>query len=301
MSIPARLDRPVAGIVLILLSTVSSAGSDAQAKYLSRHLPAIEVLWLRYACFLVLVMAATAFTGPTDILRARKPGLQAARGLLVVISSILFLLGLRYLSISEATTTFYISPLIVTALSIVFLGEKVGPRRWLAVFVGLLGVLLVVRPGTDAFQSAGLLPIGSAIFWAGALIVTRMMSGFEHPNTTLFYTAAIGVLVLSALLPFGWVMPSMSDVLLGCGVGLAATIGQWLIIFAYRYADASVLAPFSYIQIIWATIIGLTVFREAPGGWSYIGAAIIIGSGLYTVHRERIRRRMHAKQQSTVA
>lgn len=290
--IPAgRHDKPIIGIVLVIIATVFSAMSDAAAKMLSADLPGVEVIWLRYVCFLAIVVTSIGLARTKRVFVTEQPKLQIWRGLLVIVSSVLFVTGLRYLSISVATTTFYISPIFVTALSILFLGEEVGRRRWIATVVGLCGVILVVRPGTSAFTLAALLPICSAVFWAGALIVTRKISGLEQAQTTLLYTALVGLVVLTALLPFNWVAPSLPNVALGAFIGVAATSGQWLIIFAYRYADASVLAPFSYVQIIWASMIGFVVFGEVSDVWSYVGAAIIMASGVYTAHRERIRRR----------
>ena len=286
-----RVDRPIVGIVLVVIATVFSATSDAAAKMLSADLPGVEVIWIRYVCFMAIVLASIGFRRSKNVLLTTQPRLQVWRGLLVIISSVLFVTGLQYLPISVATTTFYISPIFVTALSILFLNESVGRRRWIATIVGLCGVILVVRPGTSAFTLAALLPISSAVFWAGALIVTRKISGLEQAQTTLLYTALVGLVVLTALLPFNWVTPTVGNVALGIFIGFAATSGQWLIIFAYRYADASVLAPFSYVQIIWASMIGFSAFGEVSDRWTYIGAAVIMASGVYTAHRERIRRR----------
>jgi drug/metabolite transporter (DMT)-like permease len=178
----------------------------------------------------------------------------------------------------------------VTALSILFLRESVGLRRWIATGVGLVGVIIILRPGTGAFHPAAIFPIVSAIAWACTLIMTRMMSGREHVLTTMTYSSIVGACILTALVPLVWVTPSWRDIIFGVLIGLASTAGQWIVVLAFRYADASVLAPFSYSQLLWVGILGFVIFGEVPDIWTITGAAFIVGSGLYTAHRERVRR-----------
>jgi drug/metabolite transporter (DMT)-like permease len=226
---------------------------------------------------------------PLYAMRTARLRLQLFRGLALLGSSVLFITGLHYLPIAEASATSFVAPLFVTGLSIIFLSEKVGIRRWAATAVGLTGVIVIVRPGTGAFQIAALLPIFSAFAWACTLVMTRVMSGREHAVTTMTYTALVGVAVLSAVVPFTWVTPSWNQILIGLLVGIASTTGQWIVVLAFRYADASALAPFSYIQLLWASTLGFLVFGELPDTWTIGGAALIVASGLYTAHRERIR------------
>jgi drug/metabolite transporter (DMT)-like permease len=222
-------------------------------------------------------------------MRTSRLKIQLMRGLMLLGSSVLFITGLRYLPIAEASATSFVAPLFVTALSIIFLSEKVGVRRWIATGIGLTGVIVILRPGTGAFQIAALLPIASAFAWACTLVMTRVMSGREHAMTTMTYSSIVGVCVMSAMVPFVWVAPSVNAVLLGLLVGIASTTGQWIVVLAFRYADASVLAPFSYIQLLWVSIFGFMIFGEVPDAWTMTGAAIIVASGLYTAHRERVR------------
>jgi drug/metabolite transporter (DMT)-like permease len=212
------------------------------------------------------------------------------RGVALLASSLFFISGLRFLPIAEASATGFVSPLFVTALSIVFLGERVGVRRWLATAVGLIGVLIILRPGTGAFHPAAFFPLVSALAWAGTLIMTRMLSGREHAITTMTYSSIVGVCVISALVPFVWVAPSWHDIMFGVFIGVASTAGQWIVVLAFRYADASVLAPFSYTQLLWVSILGFVIFGEVPDIWTVTGAVFIVASGLYTAHRERVRR-----------
>jgi drug/metabolite transporter (DMT)-like permease len=287
---PARADRPFRGIALILASTVFLGASDVTAKYLSATLPSIEIAWIRFLVFALIMSPAMLPGSPLYALRTGRPGRQMMRGVALLASSLFFISGLRFLPIAEASATAFVSPLFVTALSIVFLGERVGLRRWLATAVGLIGVLIILRPGTSAFHAAAFFPLVSALAWACTLIMTRMMSGKEHVITTMTYSSIAGVGILSALVPFVWVAPSWHDILFGVFIGAASTAGQWIVVLAFRYADASVLAPFSYSQLLWVSILGFVVFGEVPDVWTVGGAAFIVASGLYTAHRERIRR-----------
>jgi drug/metabolite transporter (DMT)-like permease len=287
---PARADRPFKGIALILLSTVFLGTSDVTAKYLSTGLPSIEIAWIRFLVFALIMVPAMVPGTPLYALRSTRPGFQLLRGAALLGSSLLFITGLRYLPIAEASATGFVSPLFVTALSIILLSEKVGIRRWLATAVGLFGVLVILRPGTGAFHVAAFFPIVSAFCWAATLVMTRMMSGREHATTTMIYSSIAGVAILSAMVPFVWVTPSHNAILLGILIGVASTAGQWIVVLAFRYADASVLAPFSYTQLLWVSILGFLIFGELPDLWTVVGAVFIVGSGLYTAHRERVRR-----------
>jgi drug/metabolite transporter (DMT)-like permease len=212
------------------------------------------------------------------------------RGAALLSSSLLFITGLRFLPIAEASATGFVAPLFVTALSILFLRESVGLRRWLATVVGLVGVLIILRPGTGAFHPAAFFPLVSALAWACTLIMTRMMSGKERAATTMSWSSIAGVCILTALVPLVWVTPSWHDIWFGIFIGVASTAGQWIVVLAFRYADASVLAPFSYTQLLWVSILGFLVFGESPDIWTVTGAVFIVASGLYTAHRERVRR-----------
>jgi drug/metabolite transporter (DMT)-like permease len=287
---PARTDRPFRGIALILASTVFLGLSDVTAKYLSASLPSIEIAWIRFLVFALIMAPAMVPGSPIFALRTPRPALQLLRGAALLGSSLFFISGLRFLPIAEASATGFVSPLFVTALSIIFLGESVGLRRWLATAVGLIGVLIILRPGTSAFHPAAFFPLVSALAWAGTLIMTRMMSGRERAVTIMTWSSITGVCILSALVPFVWIAPSWNDVLFGVFIGVASTAGQWIVVLAFRYADASVLAPFSYTQLLWVSILGFLIFGEVPDVWTVVGAVFIVASGLYTAHRERVRR-----------
>ena len=261
------------------------------AKYLSRTgMPSVEIAWIRFLVFVVILLPIVLAPASGNPMRSARPLLQVFRGLGLLCSSIFFIMALGYLPIAEATATGFISPLFVTGLSVLFLGEKVGLRRWTATIAGLLGVLIIVRPGTAAFQPGTIFPIISALGWATALVLTRKISGADRAITTMAFSAITGFLVLSVIVPFYWIVPSWTQIALGVGIGVAATVGHWIVVLAFRYADASVLAPFSYVQLVWVTLIGFFLFGEVPDAVTFAGAAIIIASGVYTAHRERVRR-----------
>ncbi|MCA6117613.1 DMT family transporter [Bradyrhizobium sp. WSM 1738] len=287
---PARADRPFKGIALVLASTVFLGTSDVTAKYLSATLPSIEITWIRFLVFALIMTPAMMPGSPLFAMQTGRLGLHLLRGATILGSSLFFISGLRFLPIAEASATGFVAPLFVTALSIIFLGEKVGLRRWIATAVGLIGVLIILRPGTGAFHPAAFFPLVSALAWACTLIITRMMSGTERAITVMAYSSIVGLCILSALVPFVWVTPTLHDIAFGILIGVASTAGQWIVVLAFRYADASVLAPFSYTQLLWVSVLGFFIFGEVPDAYTITGAAFIVASGLYTAHRERVRR-----------
>jgi drug/metabolite transporter (DMT)-like permease len=282
-------DEPLKAILLAVIATVLFGSSDTISKYLSGTLPIVEFIWIRYVLFLVMAMFLVGRL-PRRSIRARNPGLQVVRGLCVVGSSVLFVYGVRQMTMAQATTISFLSPLLVTVLSIPLLGETVGPRRWAAVGAGLLGMLVVVRPGMGGFQPAALFGVASSACWALALIITRKIAVSDAPQTTVLWSAGIGTAVLTVMVPFEAVWPNLRQLGLSLVLGTLASGGQWLVILAHRLAPASLLAPFFYTQLLWATALGFLVFGNLPDEWTLTGACIIIASGLYTAHRERVRR-----------
>jgi drug/metabolite transporter (DMT)-like permease len=292
---PRSADQTIAGILMITASTLFFACSDATSKYLVETMPSIEVAWLRYIIFCALVLPAAFASGGRDALATNRIGLQVLRGLGMVLSALFFVMGLRFLPVADATAINFISPIFITALSIPFLGEKVGLYRWGAAFTGLVGVLIIVRPGSGSFGIASLLPIASSLTWAFAAIATRLMSRTDRAGTTLAYSSITGFLLLTAFVPYVWKTPNLGELGLGLVVGLLSTVGHWLVVMGYKRAAASVLAPFSYTQLIWAMALGYLIFSNIPGIYTCIGGAVVALSGLYTVHRERVRAAMDAR------
>ncbi len=276
----------------MLVTGVFFTAADAASKVLTADISALQVIWLRYGAFAAIMLALVWRAGGRGRLRTQRPVLQILRGLGVTVSSILFTMGLQHLPIADATASSFIAPLFVTALSIPMLGETIGWRRWAATLIGLIGVVIVVRPGGSGFQGASLLPVASALSWAFAMIITRMMSRTESPLTTLTYSALIGFAIVSLAVPFVWQPLTWRFLLTGLFIGVTSTIGHWLLVTAFRHADASLLAPFSYLQLLWASMFGYLLFAVLPDAWTLVGAVIIAGSGLYTAHRERIKARL---------
>jgi drug/metabolite transporter (DMT)-like permease len=285
-----RIDNPLRGIMLSLLASTVFAVSDSTSKFLTESMPVVEIAWIRYMIFLIFC----GWLARSTDLRAlwpRSPALQMLRGLCVVGSAVLFVFGIRSMQIAQASTISFISPLLITVLSIPILGEVVGVRRWAATAAGMLGVIIVARPSTGGFQPAALFGVASSACWALALVITRKMATTERSSTTLAWTAGVGAVVLTVWLPWVFVPPSVPHVLLALVVGVLSSTGQWLTVLSIRLAPASLLAPFSYSQLVWATLSGWLVFHNLPDAWTLVGAAIIIASGLYTAHRERLRAR----------
>jgi drug/metabolite transporter (DMT)-like permease len=282
------------GILLIIAATLFFTGCDVSAKYLTATLPALEVVWARYATFAVLTVLPLLLRGGFGALRSHRPRVQVLRGCCLVSSTGLFILGVRSLPIADATAMSFASPLFITVLSVLFLGERVRLRRWIAVGMGLVGVLFVAQPGSSAFQPAAILPLLSAACWAGGMIITRRLAGADSTPTTLAWTALCGVLASSAMLPFNWVTPSPAAVAWAVFMGVTFSIGHGLVALAYRKAKASVVAPFSYLQLLNSTLVGFIVFGAVPGVLTLVGAAIIVASGLVIAQRARRRLRRPA-------
>lgn len=282
---------PLRGILLVVASTIFLASSDSVAKMLAASIPAIEIIWIRYFSFCLIMLPIVLVNGLGNFLRPQRPGLLVLRGFGLLVSALFFVNSLRYLPIAAATAIAFVAPVFVTALSVPLLGERVGAHRWGAAVIGLIGVLVIVRPGTSAFEIAAVLPIFSALVWALTLILTRRMGAADGPVATLAYAAVIGFAASSLMVPFVWVAPTAEVLLLGAFVGLASTTGHWLVVIAYRQADASVLATFSYTQLVWASLLGVLLFDTLPDLWTIIGSAMIVASGLYTGYRERMRHR----------
>lgn len=289
-------ENPLRGIALMVVATICFSLSDAMAKHLVGHLPAIEIAWIRYIVF-VLMATTPMLRSRHASMRTRRPWHQVARGLGIVASSLTFIMALSSLPLAEAAAVSFASPLFITILAIPFLGELVGLRGWLAVILGFVGVLIVVRPGTGAFHPAALWVVASSLCWAVSMIVTRRMAGTERPAVTLLWTAGTGLVALTALLPFSLAPVTAGQLGFAIAIGMVASSGQWFAILAYRLAAASVLAPLSYGQLIWSSFFGFIAFGALPDGWTLVGAVIIIGSGLYTVQRERMRLRAVAGMQ----
>jgi drug/metabolite transporter (DMT)-like permease len=296
---PLSTERTLSGIAMALAALLLFSCQDALSKLLARSYDPLEIAFMRYLTMLVLMLPFLLHR--PGALRSYVPGGQLQRGFAMFGATILFILGLSHLPIAETTAIGFVSPLFVTALSIPMLGETIGPRRWIAVVVGFIGVLVVMRPGTSAFQPAALFPIFSSACWAFGIVLTRKMHGADKTLTILFYSTLIGFCLSGITMPFVWRTPDLAALALMAGQGTLSTIGQALLIASFARAGASVIAPFSYSQILWATVLGYLLFTTIPDALTWTGAAIIIASGLYILHRERILQRQRTLAKEDVA
>ena len=274
---------------------------NAMSKTLSQFFPVIEVIWARYAFAFLLMLVMFLPRVGLKLFQFRNVGSQIVRGLLLFFSSFLYFHGIVYLPLATAASISLTSPLIVTALSARFLNEPVGPRRWAAVTVGFVGALIVVRPGHAHFDLHALLIVGSTFCSAFYQLFSRRYGQTERPDASATMATIVGTLAAAPFVPFEWVTPTAWwQWALMAGMGVMAGLGHYFVTIAYSQAPAAVIAPFNYLQLIGAAVLGYILFGDLPDFWSWVGAGVIVASGLYIGHRERIRHRL-AKQQATAA
>jgi len=279
------------GALYLSLAVLCFATIDTLAKVLSPHYPVTSLVWMRY---LVQTLLLAVFVGPRmglALVRTRRPGLQVLRALCLLGASLCVMTGVRYLPLAELTSIIFLTPLIICLISIPILREKIGPGDWVAVIIGFVGVLVIVRPGGQMLTLAALLPMGAAICNSLYQVLTRHFSASEHPHTTNFITSLVGTVLMAFTLPLGWTTPTLIHGLLIVGLGVAALTGHLLLTLAYQVGSPAVLAPYSYGQILWATMLGYLVFGALPDAISGLGMGIIAVSGLYiSYHRLSTRR-----------
>ena len=278
-------------ILFILTTSVMFALLDVGVKYVGQIYPVLQIAWARYVFQMVMVPLVIGRARPRDIIRTRRPGLQVLRSMFMVGATLSFFTAVRHMSVAEASAIGMIAPMLVTALAIPLLGEKVGPRRWMAVAVGLTGALIIIRPGFGSLNWAAILPVITAICYALYQITTRMLAEIDPPITTFFYSGAVGVVVLSLAVPFSWQTPTVGGWAMMISLGLLAGVGHFCVIQAMRRAPASVLAPFGFVQLVWVTILGYLVFGDFPDNLTILGAAIVVASGGYVFYRENVVKR----------
>jgi drug/metabolite transporter (DMT)-like permease len=280
------------GIALMCGAVACFAGLDASAKYLNASMDTLQVVWARYtSAFLLTLILSNPLSRP-GLLKTTRPLLQVGRSILLVGSTLLNFLAFRYLQLDEALTIMFSTPLLVAILSGPLLGEWVGWRRWAAIGVGFLGVLVVTRPIGGGIHPAALFSLASAGCLAFYAIATRVLSRTDSNETTLFYSNVVGALVMLPVVPFVWTTPQRPiEIALMVVMGFFGALGHYLLITAHRLAPAHVLAPFMYTQLVWVIALGFLVFADVPNRWTLAGAGIVVASGLYILHRERVRGR----------
>ena len=273
-------------IIFSLLGWMFLPVMDGFAKYLSDDLPILQITWARYFFTVAFVFPIMFFFYKKQLVWSDKPRLQIFRGLILLSANICFFYAISVISLAKALTLAFIAPLIVTAFSPILLGEKVGYRRWTAVAVGFIGSLIVIRPGFLEFNLASMAALATGFFYGFYLIITRKLSTSDNPLLTLLITGMVGALLVSLIIPFYWVKPTLNQWSLMAGIGVFACIGHLFLILSLKYADASKLAPLGYTEIIPNVIIGYYFFNELPDNWTYLGLFIIVLSGLYISRRE---------------
>ena len=272
-----------------LLAWVILPVMDGLAKYLSVDLPVLQIVWARYFFTVVITLSFIIIFFRKQLVWTSKPKLQLFRGLILLCANMLFFYAISIISLTKALTLAFVAPLIVTALSPFILGEIVGYRRWLAVIIGFIGSLIVIRPGLIEFNLATLAALGTGFFYGIYFIITRKLHTADSPLLTLLITGVVGAIILSAYMPFSWIEPNSNQWLFMFCIGLCASVGHFFLILSLKYADASKLAPFSYFEIVTNVIIGYYFFSDFPDIWTWVGLLIIINSGIYISIRERSR------------
>jgi drug/metabolite transporter (DMT)-like permease len=259
---------------------------DAIIKDLSGTFGAMQLVLFRSFFGLIPILPMVIMSGGLGILSTRRPILQAVRSILATVTTFLFFLSLRYMPLGEATALVFAAPICLTVLAGPFLGEKVGPRRWTAVVIGFIGVLVILRPGSDVFSPFALLPVSAALTFSVTMLLGRKLALTDNSTSIVFYTSLGGVLASGVLVPMDWTTPELAHLPWLLLLGVLGGVGQMLIVQAFRYAEASMLAPFEYSTIIWAISFGYLIWSELPDTWTFVGVAIVIASGVYIARRE---------------
>jgi drug/metabolite transporter (DMT)-like permease len=303
------------GVLCALLASFAFTLNDVGIKFLSGDYPLHQIVLVRaFVAMFITLIIIIPFEGGYHLLRTKQLKLHLLRGAFVVLANILFFLGLAEIPLSEATAIFFVSPLIITLFSVIFLSEKVGPWRWFAVIMGLVGAIVMLRPTSNSFQLAGLLPIGAAFCYASLHILTRKMGTVEKASTMSFYLQLTFVVVsISMGLVFGdgrygiqesaalefllrpWVWPNHFDLIVMACIGVASAIGGYTISQAYRLSEAALIAPIEYVALILAVFWGIAIFNEWPDSIAWTGIALILFSGLLMLWRESIAKKVTKK------
>lgn len=267
------------------------AAMDGISKVLAQSIAIPQILWVRYILFTLLAVVLLRRIGLRQAMASKQPWLQAFRALLILVENGLFVLAFTYLPLADVHAVAAASPLLVIALSVPLLGEKVGPRRWIAVIAGFLGVLLIVRPG---FQEIGwplVIVLFAALLWGVYQVLVRMCSRTDLSDTTWAWSAVVGLLATTLVGPSSWVWPDPAGWAMLIAIALLGSAAHVALIKALSLAEASALQPYGYTLFLWAIIIGYLGFGDLPDRWTLAGGAIILASGLYAWHRERVRSR----------
>jgi drug/metabolite transporter (DMT)-like permease len=278
------------GALLTMLAMLCFASMDAVSKSLVVDYSVGQLMWVRYFLLCFFAWFLVRKQGVRAALRSNKPGLQIFRSMVAVFEGAMFVLAFRYLPLADTHAVAATSPLIVIALGVLFLGERAGRARWLAVAAGFAGVLLIVRPGFRTLDWPLLLPLAGAVLWAGYQLLTRLNARYDQPNTSLLWSAIVAFIATSFVGPLDWKWPTPMAWAMMIAVAFIGAIAHYALIKALDYAEAGAVQPYSYTLLVWAAAMGWLVFGDIPDHWTILGAAIVVASGLYTWHHDRISR-----------
>lgn len=283
------MSRNSLGALLMCLSMFGFAVMDSISKFLVQSYPVMQTLWVRYVIYAGFAVLVARQKGVLRMARSRRPWLQFWRSILAMLENAVFFLAFAYLPLAETHAIAATSPLIVILLAAPLLGEKVGLHRWLAVLAGFAGVLLIVRPGLVSLEWPMALPLVGALMWGLYQIMLRLVARDDAPETTLLWSAFIGLGAATLVVPFQWepVTPAAWGFLLL--IGILGAVCHYGLIRALDYADASAMQPYSYTLLVWASVMGFLVFGDIPALWTILGGAIVVASGLHTWHQDRKR------------
>ena len=260
---------------------------DTIAKYLSSELSFFQITWARYFFTVLFTLPFMFFFFRKNLTWSTQPKLQIFRGLTLLFANILFFYSISIISMAKALTLAFVAPLITTALSPIFLDEKVGFRRWSAVIIGFVGSLIVIQPGFIEFNLASISALGTGFFYGIYLVITRKLHSSDSPLLTLLLTGVVGAVLASFFVPVVWINPTFNQWSLLALMGIFACLGHLFLILSLKYADASKLAPFGYFEIVTNVILGYYFFGDFPHYWTWVGLATIVCSGIYISLRER--------------
>jgi len=259
---------------------------DALAKHLSFSMDVFQITWARYFFTVVFTLSLMLIFYRETLVWSKKPKLQLVRGIILAFSTLCFFYSISVISLPKALTLAFVAPITCTALSPIFLAEKVGIRRWTAVLIGFLGTLIVIRPGFIEVNLATLAALACGICYGFYLVITKKLSTSDNSLLTLLFTGVVGLFLFSLFMPTVWVNPTLNEWFMMSIIGLVASVAHLFIIISLKYADASKLAPLGYTEIITNIIISYYFFNELPDNWTYLGLFIIVLSGLYISRRE---------------
>lgn len=283
----ARMSRNSLGALLMCLSMFGFAVMDSISKFMVQSHPVVQTLWVRYVIYAIFALLIARPTGIRATFRTKRPRLQIWRSLLALVENAAFFLAFAYLPLAETHAIGATSPLIVIVLAAPLLGERVGLHRWLAVLVGFIGVLLIVRPGFAEVSWPMALPVAGALMWGVYQIMLRMSAREDSPETTLLWSAFVGLGAVSLVAPFQWVPADAFGWSLLLAIGVLGSLCHYGLIRALDCADASAMQPYSYTLLVWAALMGFLVFGDIPAIWTFFGGALVALGGLYSWHHDR--------------